>query len=405
MRGPCAHAPRAKTGCVARDFADDLAAVARVASVPLILDVFCRVTGMRYAAITRVTSERWVCLASKDLLEFGIGPGGELPIETTICHEVHGACAPVVIDHVAEDSAYRDHHTPAMYGFQSYISVPITLADGSFFGTLCAIDPAPRKLKELGAVELFRLFAELISTHLQNVHRAESAEASLLDERTTADLREKFIAVLGHDLRNPLAAIAAGNEVLSNLVTDERALRVFAKTRNSVVRMTKLIDDVTDFARGSLGGGMSVERSTDALEPTIRHVVEELRSAHPGRVIDLEVNVTKPVQADRHRIAQLLSNLLGNALRYGAEDAPINVRASTDDAFELTVVNRGPEIPQKTLPRLFAPFTRGTDRPDDKGLGLGLYIASEIARAHGGTIDVESANEVTRFTFRMPIAG
>lgn len=387
---------------MAEDFSDDLAAVASMSSAPLILDVICRVTGMRYAAITRVTSERWVCLAAKDLLEFGIGPGGELPIETTICHEVHGACSPVVIDHVAEDPVYRDHRTPAMYGFQSYISVPIMLADGSFFGTLCAIDPAPHKLKELGARELFTLFAELVSVHLRNVQRAESAEARLLDERTTADMREKFIAVLGHDLRNPLAAIAAGNEVLSMMVKDERALAVFAKTRNSVVRMTKLIDDLTDFARGSLGGGMSVQRSTDPLEPIIRHVVDELRSAHPGRVIDLEVHLTKPVLADKHRIAQLLSNLLGNALRYGSEEAPVSVRATTRDDFELSVMNRGPEIPKETLPRLFSPFTRGAAR-SDKGLGLGLYIASEIARAHGGTIEVESANETTRFTFRMPI--
>ena len=120
----------------------DIDAVGAIGAVPTILDVVCRATGMGFAAVARVTEQRWICCAVNDLIQFGLQPGGELKVETTICHEVREMRAPVVIDHVAEDSLYCRHHTPAMYGFQSYISMPIVLEDGRFFGTLCAIDPS-----------------------------------------------------------------------------------------------------------------------------------------------------------------------------------------------------------------------------------------------------------------------
>lgn len=143
-------------------------------------------------------------------------------------------------------------------------------------------------------------------------------------------------------------------------------------------------------------------RSSEALEPALRQVVDELQAANPDRVIHAEFAILRPVLADGERIARLLSNLLGNALTYGTRGTPVEVRASTNGAFELSVQNRGAAIPPATLERLFAPFTRG-DVADQKGLGLGLYIVSQIARAHGGAIDVTSTDDVTCFTFRMPL--
>src|SRR6185295_17521637 len=153
-------------------------------------------TGMGFAAVARVTPERWVCLAVNDEFAFGLKPGGELKVETTICHEVRQARDAVVIDHVAEDEVYCGHPTPAMYGFQSYISMPIFLKDGSFFGTLCAIDPNPAKLRNPGVIGMFELFAGLIAFHLDAHRRVTTAEASLISARTASELREQFIAVL-----------------------------------------------------------------------------------------------------------------------------------------------------------------------------------------------------------------
>jgi GAF domain-containing protein len=195
-------------------FASDVAAIGSIDAVPMILDVVCRTTGMGFAAVARVTPERWIACSVQDEIGFGLKPGGELKVDTTICHEIRQSGREVVIDHVQADEAYASHPTPAMYGFQSYISVPITLKDGSFFGTLCAIDPKPRRLKTPEILGMFRLFADLIAFHLDAVEKVSSAEAALFDARRTAELREQFIAVLGHDLRNPLAAIDGGARLL-----------------------------------------------------------------------------------------------------------------------------------------------------------------------------------------------
>jgi GAF domain-containing protein len=143
-------------------FDADIAAVQRIAAVPRILEVVCRSTGMGFAAVARVTENRWVCCAMRDEIAFGLAPGGELEVETTICHEIRQSGEAVVIDHVTEDAAFCGHHTPAKYGFQSYISVPIKLADGTLFGTLCAIDPRPARLNTPQTIGMFKLFAELI---------------------------------------------------------------------------------------------------------------------------------------------------------------------------------------------------------------------------------------------------
>jgi signal transduction histidine kinase len=383
----------------------DIAAVAAIGAVPTILEVVCKVAGMGFAAVARVTEDRWIACGVRDGIAFGLEPGGELNVETTICHEIRQSREPVVIDHVAEDEIFCGHPTPAMYGFQSYISMPIILPDGSFFGTLCAIDPRPTRLKTPETVGMFKLFAELIAFHLNANAQLASSKADLLGERKTAELREQFIAVLGHDLRNPLAAIGAGAEILRQSSLNERASRMVTLIQKSVDRIADLINDVMDFARGRLGGGLPLERTEEPLEPVLQQVVFELRANFPDRAIETKIVLDDPIVCDRSRIAQLLSNLLGNALTYGAEGKAIHVQArTTGTVFELSVANAGDPIPPAAMERLFLPFSRGEVRPSQQGLGLGLFIASEVAKAHGGTLDVVSSSKETRFTFRMPLA-
>ena len=242
-------------------FAADIDAIQRIDAVPRILEIVCRSTGMGFAAVARVTDGRWICCAVRDEISFGLQPGGELKVETTICHEIRQSGEAVVIDHVAEDEVYKGHHTPAMYGFQSYISVPIVLTDGTFFGTLCAIDPRPARLKNPETIGTLKLFAELIASHLNALDRLAASEAVLLNERQTSDLREQFIAVLGHDLRNPLASIAAGTRMMTRAKSNKETFEIAALMQGSLNRMSLLIDNVLDFARGRLGGGLaSVQR-------------------------------------------------------------------------------------------------------------------------------------------------
>jgi sigma-B regulation protein RsbU (phosphoserine phosphatase) len=232
------------------------------------------------------------------------------------------------------------------------------------------------------------------------------ATESLKSERETADLREQFIAVLGHDLRNPLAAISAGARILqrSGALKDQKELRVLDMINTTVTRMSDLIDDILDFARGRLGGGITLNRDRRPLQPVLEQVVDELRTASPGRLIETSFEFTDPILCDGKRIGQLVSNLVGNALTHGSHDQPVRVGARTGNGiFELWVANAGNPIPESAMERLFEPFFRGDVRDSRQGLGLGLHIASQIARAHGGRIDVTSTPDETRFVFSMPL--
>jgi phosphoserine phosphatase RsbU/P len=242
----------------------------------------------------------------------------------------------------------------------------------------------------------------------QLVEARSELQKGLATERETAELREQFIAVLGHDLRNPLAAISAGARILqrSGVLREHKDLRVLDMINTTVTRMSDLIDDVLDFARGRLGGGITLNRDANRpLEPVLEQVVDELRTASSRRVIETNFAITEPVNCDRTRIGQLVSNLIGNALTHGAPDQPVRVGAKTEGGeFKLWVANAGDPIPPAAMEKLFEPFFRGDVRDSRQGLGLGLHIASQIAQAHGGRIDVISTQDETRFVFSMPLA-
>jgi len=386
------------------DLKADISAIGRIDAVSTILDVVCRTTGMGFAAVARVTDRHWIACAVRDNISFGLKPGGELEVETTICDEIRASGREVIIDHVAEDPAFRDHDTPAMYGFQSYISIPIIRAGGAFFGTLCAIDPRPAKLNTPEVINMFKLFASLIAFHLEAQERVATSEAALLSHQQAEELREQFIAVLAHDLRNPLASIDAGMRMLLKEPLNEKSTTYVGLLQNSVKRMAALIDDVMDFARARLGGGFKLKRTANAqLRPVLEQVVNELRAAWPDGVIETDFAIDRGVNCDPGRIAQLTSNLVGNALKHGDAKASIRVFAATsEESLEVSVANRGTPISPAVTEKLFQPFFRVARESTYEGLGLGLYIASEIARAHGGKLDVISSADETRFTLRIP---
>lgn len=247
-----------------------------------------------------------------------------------------------------------------------------------------------------------RLQAELGLTRIQA--EEASARTRLMAEKEVAELREQFIAVLGHDLRNPLMAMNLGVEILRGLPQDENARRMLDMMRGSIDRMRALIENLTDFTRGRLGSGLLLTLDEERLDVLLNQVVAELQLAHPDRVIETDINVPNPIKIDRSRIGQLASNLLANGLTHGAPDQPVRLHAAIDGRdLELWIANTGAPIPEAAMERLFQPFFRGEVRPSRQGLGLGLYIASEIARAHNGVLIVSSSPDETRFTFRMPL--
>jgi sigma-B regulation protein RsbU (phosphoserine phosphatase) len=239
------------------------------------------------------------------------------------------------------------------------------------------------------------------------VEAREASEQRLRAELDTAGLREQFIAVLGHDLRNPLASIGAGMSLLKRKEElSSEGLRIVEMVLGSVGRMSALIEDVLDFARARLGGRSSLNiQSRIDLAPILRHLAAELQVASPGRIIEAKIDIPTGVDCDPSRLGQLVSNLLGNALTHGASDAPVRLEAVIEDMqLVIAVSNQGMPIPPAAMERLFQPFVRGDVRANQEGLGLGLYIANEIAKAHQGVLGVASSLLETRFTLRMPLA-
>jgi len=384
--------------------AADVARIGRISAVPSLLRIICANTGMRFAAVARVTDGTWTACAVEDNIDFGLPPGGQLDVHTTMCKEARAARLPVAFDHASENPVYRDHHTPRIYNIESYISVPIVLPGGEYFGNLCAIDPEPHEVANARTVQLFENFAELIGHQLELEAQQEHTEAALLDARATAELRDQFIAVLGHDLRNPLASVSAISEILARR-SDQDVARYGDRLRTTARRMAVLIEDVLDFARGRMGAGMRVHKETVAdLQPTLSQVVAELRDAHPQQPLQEHYQVSGPVECDTARVQQLLSNLLGNALSYGARDEPVRLDARLDSLWlTLSVTNTGVPITPDHLAKIFEPFWRPATSAPGGGLGLGLHICSQIVHAHGGTLQVSSTAESgTCFTARLP---
>jgi len=384
------------------DILSDINTIQNIPAIPNILSVICKTTGMGFAAVARVTSEQWIACSIHDEINFGLQPGGELALETTICNEIRQTDAPIIINDVSEDPVFCDHHTPKLYGFRSYISIPIYRKEGGFFGTLCAIDPKPASFDSAHVLEMFKLYADLISFYLSAIQQVDSSQQELAEERKTAELRDQFIAILGHDLRNPLGAISSSAQLLVKMLTEEKLLKLARIIKNSAFRMNGLIENVLDFARGRLGEGIMLELKEENIDEALKQVVTELQTSSPDADINFRSNLAEPVNCDIRRISQLFSNLLGNALTHGDKSAAIEVNAtSADGVFELAVSNKAPRIPEATLKQLFQPFSRGKIKKEQQGLGLGLYIASEIANAHGGTLTVNSTEDQITFTFRL----
>ncbi|MCH2339619.1 ATP-binding protein [Pseudomonas sp. NPDC047963] len=387
-----------------RSITDDISAISRINAVPAILQVISETTGLRFAAVARVTEDSWTACAVLDRINFGLQVGGELDVTTTLCHEIHTSHETIIISKASEDLRYCDHHTPKMYGFESYISTPVFRTDGSFFGTVCALDPRPADLSEMPTVAMMESFAKLLAVQLEAEEQFEATEAALLDAQQTAELREQFIALLGHDLRNPLSSILSGAQLLIRRSKDASIAGVAEHMLTATRRASRLVDDVLDFARGRLGNGIPLQnRDCKDLHITLTHIVSEMQSAHPQRAIEADIAPLGGIRCDADRLAQLLSNLLANALVHGSAAGRVFVRAVIENGrLSLSVNNQGEPIAPDRLAQLFKPYWREASSTQS-GLGLGLYIANEIAASHGGSMQVTSTAEAgTTFTFSMP---
>jgi signal transduction histidine kinase len=264
---------------------------------------------------------------------------------------------------------------------------------------------------ELGAVDfIYKPIEPLIVKNKAEVffelYRQRRQQALELQERTeTLRLNEMFSALLAHDLRNPLSAILASAQLLLRRTEDRAALEAGERILASGKRMSRMIEDMLDLARARLAGGIVVKRELTDSRALVERVVSEHQAAAPARVIEFVYEGNCRGVWDPSRIAQVASNLIGNALKHGKPDVPICVLldGSAADSVSLVVRNGG-TIPPEVLAHLFDPFRGGQRAGRAEGLGLGLYIVNQIVQAHQGAVEAATQNDETSFRIYLPRA-
>jgi signal transduction histidine kinase len=223
-------------------------------------------------------------------------------------------------------------------------------------------------------------------------------------------LNEMFVAILGHDLRNPLGAMVAGTELLIAQLTDDRYQRTLSRMSSAGRRMTEMLEQLLDLTRARLGGGIGFLRVRKRLDVSelVHRTIEELRASHPGREIRFTSARDCTTSGDPDRLLQLFSNLVANALTHGLGnghgDVGISVRVGCGPRDVIVEVSNPGVIPAERVRTLFEPFQgKPEDTRRSRGLGLGLFISQQIATAHGGEITVASdAATGTVVTVRLP---
>jgi phosphoserine phosphatase RsbU/P len=365
-----------------------------------VLHTLSHESGMPTILLAQIDHAVWSARAVRDGAHFGFSVGHSMDAELTLCEVVRRTDEGIAIDDAGHDDRFRHHPACERGGVAAYIGVPLRLSNGGFLGTLCALDRAPHVGLE-AALSLYRLFARLLSHELELLHAERTTRVALTTETEAGMSRERFLAAVAHDLRTPLAAIRASAQLLqrhpdqTDAVMDGVSRVLYASER-----MERLVNDLLDLSRGRLGGGIPVQRTAiRSVNDFVTTVLGEVGLAHARHDIRSDVHIaTREVYWDRDRIAQCIDNLVTNACVHGASGTPVHVVARGDDTAVTIEVSNSGEVPLSERNSLFDPF-HGSGR---RGLGLGLFIADQIVRAHGGTITVESTNGRTVTCIRLP---
>lgn len=396
---------------------------------------------MGFAAVARVTEDKWITCSVLDNLEFGLKPGDELEIKTTLCDDIRKNPRPIIIDHVNEDPKYHDHHTPEIYKLQSYISVPIIRQDGSFFGTLCAIDPKPNNLKVFKVREMFNLFAELIAFHLTAIEQAAENKKTLHEknnllertEKLKSDVEKKLIEknislekmnseleafnyISSHDLQEPLRKIQLFTDKIEREETDnlsEDGKAAFHKIRTSAFRMQALINDLLLYSRTKLDARkLELKNLNTIANDVIKDLQEEVNNQH----VTFDIKDLGSLKIIDFQFRQLLYNLISNSLKFASADRKLIITVSSkitngefnklaplSKYYQITISDNGIGFDQSYSEKIFGLF-QALHTKTSRSTGIGLTIVKRIVENHNGFIKAKGIlNEGATFDIFIPI--
>lgn len=327
------------------------------------------------------------------------GPHGRVPVGAFKIGLIAQEKEPHLTNDVQNDPRVSDQAWAKREGMVSFAGYPLVI-EGRVVGVVALF--ARRPLTEV-TLRAFEAIADQLAVAIDRT----AAEESL---RRSEQFERQLIGIVSHDLRNPLnAVLMAAEMLLKRDELDDRTSRTVLRIKSSAERAARMIRDLLDFTQARLSGRLQVDLKPVDLHELARNVVEEMELAHPDRRIEASHEGDGAGEWDPDRLSQVLTNLLGNALKYSPAGTIVRLRTGAGEAgwMSIVVANEGIPIPANRLPALFEPLQRATDQVDKttRSIGLGLYIVKHIVEAHGGSVAVRSTEQDgTTFTVRLPRA-
>lgn len=368
-------------------------------SVAALLRVVCDISGLGVATVAEVTEQRWIACAVEDRIAFGLQPGAELDLESTLCNHVRSSHDAVIISDVTQNPTYCDHPAPGLYGWKSYLSVPVFRPNGTFFGTLCAFDPQPApRLEQRPVIDTLDGFARLLGELLAREEQRREASPGARGDLDLTPLREQLLVLLEEDLQRPLQALA--KEASADAA---QAQRLQAEAQ----RLAERSAAAADFVRVRLGHGLPLKLTlVEGVNERLTNLLATLQARFPDQTLGSELpELPAAVRLDLPRLLQAMGALLEWVASRNPAGGTLLLRGELDErCYRLAVESRTAVVDPGSLSQVFQPALTEATPEQPARLELSLYLAQEVARGHGGSLVARQENGRLRFILTLPTA-
>jgi len=368
-------------------------------SVAALLRVVCDISGLGVATVAEVTEQRWIACAVEDRIAFGLQPGAELDLESTLCNHVRSSHDAVIISDVTQNPTYCDHPAPGLYGWKSYLSVPVFRPNGTFFGTLCAFDPQPApRLEQRPVIDTLDGFARLLGELLAREEQRREASPGARGDRDLTPLREQLLVLLEEDLQRPLQALA--KEASADAAQAQR-------WQAEAQRLAERSAATADFVRVRLGHGLPLKLTlVEGVNERLTNLLATLQARFPDQTLGSELpELPAAVRLDLPRLLQAMGALLEWVASRNPAGGTLLLRGELDErCYRLAVESRTAVVDPGSLSQVFQTALTEATPEQPARLELSLYLAQEVARGHGGSLVARQENGRLRFILTLPTA-